>query len=251
MFLAMSKTMSNSPNEWMQFYQQDFLSQVAPSGRAAASEAISSDRSRSDGAAGASASATAAIPVAAPGHAATLSNLGPSSHLSPEGGVAKPARRRSRASRRTPTTVMNTDTTNFRALVQQFTGGPSAPFGSGPGPGMLSFNFGLGGPGQAGVSRPGGMGPSGFHVQYQVQQQQPHHQQQLYQQHQNQQYMLSLNTNSPDDISLQHQRLASSRSSGGAASDGFGMEGVPPHQVSSRPPSTSSEDNNRSNNYIF
>ncbi|KAI3756693.1 hypothetical protein L1987_56515 [Smallanthus sonchifolius] len=33
------------------------------------------------------------------------------------------ARRRSRASRRTPTTLLNTDTTNFRAMVQQFTGG--------------------------------------------------------------------------------------------------------------------------------
>ncbi|KAI6673397.1 hypothetical protein NL676_001303 [Syzygium grande] len=257
MFLAMNKTMSNTPNDWMQFYQQDFLSQVAPSGRVAtASEAVSSDRSPPEGAtAGASASSVAAaLSVATPGHHATaagLGNLGPSGHLSPEGGVAKPVRRRSRASRRTPTTVMNTDTTNFRALVQQFTGGPSAPFGSGHGPGgVLNFNIGLG-PGQAGVGRPGGMGPSGFHVQYQVQQQ-PHHQQQLFQQHQNQQYMLSLNTSSPADLSLQRQRLVSSRSSGGgAASDGFGMEGVPSHQVSSRPPSSSSDDNNRSNDYIF
>lgn len=149
---------------------------------------------------------------------------------------------------------MNTDTSNFRALVQQFTGGPTAPFGPGHGPGVLSFNFGLG-PGQAGVGRAGGMGPSGFHLQYQVPQQpHHHHQQQLYhQQHPSQQYMLSLNTSGPGDLSLQHQRLASSRSSGGAASgsDGFGMEGVPPHQVSSRPPSSSSEDNNRGNNYMF
>ncbi|KAI3814291.1 hypothetical protein L1987_19042 [Smallanthus sonchifolius] len=33
------------------------------------------------------------------------------------------ARRRSRASRKTPTTLLNTDTTNFRAMVQRFTGG--------------------------------------------------------------------------------------------------------------------------------
>lgn len=39
---------------------------------------------------------------------------------------ARPIRRRSRASRRTPTTLLNTDTTNFRAMVQQFTGGPAA-----------------------------------------------------------------------------------------------------------------------------
>ncbi|CAN8275105.1 unnamed protein product [Cochlearia groenlandica] len=40
--------------------------------------------------------------------------------------VSKPTRRRSRASRRTPTTLLNTDTSNFRAMVQQYTGGPSA-----------------------------------------------------------------------------------------------------------------------------
>ncbi|KAL1567586.1 VQ motif-containing protein 22-like [Salvia divinorum] len=39
---------------------------------------------------------------------------------------ARPIRRRSRASRRTPTTLLNTDTTNFRAMVQQFTGSPAA-----------------------------------------------------------------------------------------------------------------------------
>ncbi|CAN8270400.1 unnamed protein product [Cochlearia groenlandica] len=58
-----------------------------------------------------------------------------SRRLSPETGrVTKPTTRsrRSRASRRTPTTLLNTDTSNFRAMVQQFTGGPSAlAFGSG------------------------------------------------------------------------------------------------------------------------
>ncbi|XP_011085652.1 VQ motif-containing protein 22 [Sesamum indicum] len=43
-----------------------------------------------------------------------------------QGRVSKPVRKRSRASRRTPTTLFNTDTTNFRAMVQQFTGGPSS-----------------------------------------------------------------------------------------------------------------------------
>ncbi|XP_047306889.1 uncharacterized protein LOC124910305 [Impatiens glandulifera] len=48
-----------------------------------------------------------------------------------DGRVSKPVRRRTRASRRTPTTLLSTDTRNFRAMVQQFTGGPSvslAPF---------------------------------------------------------------------------------------------------------------------------
>jgi VQ motif len=38
------------------------------------------------------------------------------------------AKKRSRASRRPPTTVLTTDTSNFRAMVQEFTGFPAAPF---------------------------------------------------------------------------------------------------------------------------
>ncbi|PWA41842.1 VQ motif-containing protein 22 [Artemisia annua] len=50
-------------------------------------------------------------------------------------------RRRSRASRRTPTTLLNTDTSNFRAMVQQFTGGGngSNAFASAP-TSMNSYN---------------------------------------------------------------------------------------------------------------
>uniref|UniRef100_A0A803KWX9 VQ domain-containing protein n=1 Tax=Chenopodium quinoa TaxID=63459 RepID=A0A803KWX9_CHEQI len=59
--------------------------------------------------------------------------------------VSKPARKRTRASRRTPTTLLNTDTSNFRAMVQQFTGGPSSNFDiSGPGPQMLGNGMGRG-----------------------------------------------------------------------------------------------------------
>lgn len=62
----------------------------------------------------------------------TTTTTAADSPLSPESRrVSKPTRRRSRASRRTPTTLFNTDTSNFRAMVQQFTGGPSAvAFGS-------------------------------------------------------------------------------------------------------------------------
>ncbi|CAH2076012.1 unnamed protein product [Thlaspi arvense] len=42
-------------------------------------------------------------------------------------GVTKKAKKRSRASRRAPTTVLTTDTSNFRAMVQEFTGIPSPP----------------------------------------------------------------------------------------------------------------------------
>ncbi|KAF8023472.1 hypothetical protein BT93_F0852 [Corymbia citriodora subsp. variegata] len=44
---------------------------------------------------------------------------------------ARNPRKRTRASRRAPTTVLTTDTTNFRAMVQEFTGFPAPPF-SGP-----------------------------------------------------------------------------------------------------------------------
>ncbi|CAL1385908.1 unnamed protein product [Linum trigynum] len=67
-----------------------------------------------------------------------------------EGGrVSKPARKRSRASRRTPTTLLSTDTSNFRAMVQQFTGGPAGPFVTGGlgsslnVPSLNGFSFGL------------------------------------------------------------------------------------------------------------
>ncbi|XXG61272.1 hypothetical protein AAC387_Pa04g2973 [Persea americana] len=39
-------------------------------------------------------------------------------------------KKRSRASRRAPTTVLTTDTSNFRAMVQEFTGIPAPPFSS-------------------------------------------------------------------------------------------------------------------------
>ncbi|CAA2935776.1 Hypothetical predicted protein [Olea europaea subsp. europaea] len=84
------------------------------------------------------------------------------SNLGPEGGISKPLRKRSRASRRTPTTLLNTDTSNFRALVQRFTGCPSAPMA-------------------------GGGGGGGFHMQYPNQQQQNI-------------YFSSLNNNPADDF---------------------------------------------------
>ncbi|KAK4796364.1 hypothetical protein SAY86_028690 [Trapa natans] len=85
--------------------------------------------------------------------------------LSPGGRVSKPKRRRSRASRRTPTTLLSTDTTNFRAMVQQFTGGPAAHFlagASGPRPpATLNINFGIDVP--AGVRSQAGGPLAAFH----------------------------------------------------------------------------------------
>lgn len=65
-------------------------------------------------------------------------------HLNPQGLLGKPIRRRSRAPRRNPTTLLNASTTNFRSLVQQFTGCQNAKasaFGSRKGPVNLSFGM--------------------------------------------------------------------------------------------------------------
>ncbi|KAK7275759.1 hypothetical protein RIF29_16881 [Crotalaria pallida] len=42
--------------------------------------------------------------------------------------AARNSKKRTRASRRAPTTVLTTDTSNFRAMVQEFTGIPAPPF---------------------------------------------------------------------------------------------------------------------------
>ncbi|KAK7301219.1 hypothetical protein RJT34_12080 [Clitoria ternatea] len=46
----------------------------------------------------------------------------------PNNAVARNSKKRTRASRRAPTTVLTTDTSNFRAMVQEFTGIPAPPF---------------------------------------------------------------------------------------------------------------------------
>ncbi|RRT77642.1 hypothetical protein B296_00020908 [Ensete ventricosum] len=46
--------------------------------------------------------------------------------------LPRSSKKRSRASRRAPTTVLTTDTSNFRAMVQEFTGIPSPPFADSP-----------------------------------------------------------------------------------------------------------------------
>ena len=64
------------------------------------------------------------------------------SQLTPKSNIAfKPARRRSRASKRTPTTLLNANTTNFRALVQQFTGCPRTAMSFGVHKGPITLDF--------------------------------------------------------------------------------------------------------------
>lgn len=62
--------------------------------------------------------------------------------------AVKGSRKRTRASRRAPTTVLTTDTANFRQMVQEFTGIPSPPF-SAAATSSYSRRFDLFGPGSA------------------------------------------------------------------------------------------------------
>lgn len=56
--------------------------------------------------------------------------------------VARNPKKRTRASRRAPTTVLTTDTSNFRAMVQEFTGIPAPPISGSPYPRRLDL-FGI------------------------------------------------------------------------------------------------------------
>ncbi|KAL0405233.1 UNVERIFIED_CONTAM: VQ motif-containing protein 22 [Sesamum latifolium] len=89
-----------------------------------------------------------------------------------QGRVSKPIRKRSRASRRTPTTLLNTDTANFRAMVQRFTGGPANTSAARPQlrVALGTFNFT-----QHVASTPAAVAPAGrFQVHYPNQMQQQH-----------------------------------------------------------------------------
>lgn len=218
----------SSPTDWPQFYHQN-LSE--------ATGVVSTTTITSSGSGGPS-SLASVVPSA--------SSSGGGGHLSPEGRVGKPVRRRSRASRRTPTTLLNTDTANFRAMVQQFTGSPTAPFASSAGIHPTNIGFSFGGRHQAAlVNNPAVAGSlmvnppaGGFHLQYQQ-----HHQQQQqpqFQQHQNQPYMFSLNNNNNNQAGaadhLFFQRLGGNprpnmEGAAGVGSEGFVVEGVSSSQV--------------------
>ncbi|KAK7412989.1 hypothetical protein VNO78_04794 [Psophocarpus tetragonolobus] len=125
-------TMTATPDQWMQLYQQQPL--------------------MDDGHAHALPPHSDASTVMTPSPTPTLPSSESNSilsQLSPKGNVSKPIRRRSRASKRTPTTLLNANTTNFRALVQQFTGCPSTTMSTlGVHKGPITLNFQQGSSGQ-------------------------------------------------------------------------------------------------------
>ncbi|KAJ6427233.1 hypothetical protein OIU84_022767 [Salix udensis] len=71
----------------------------------------------------------------------SITSSGGDQTLTPKGCGSKPIRRRSRASKKAPTTLLNASSANFRALVQQFTGCSSPPnsFGEPKGSDQLEF----------------------------------------------------------------------------------------------------------------
>uniref|UniRef100_A0A1D1Y0P9 VQ domain-containing protein n=1 Tax=Anthurium amnicola TaxID=1678845 RepID=A0A1D1Y0P9_9ARAE len=71
-------------------------------------------------------------PLPSPSNSSTQQPLAaPPPHQPPKAAApSRGSKKRSRASRRAPTTVLTTDTSNFRAMVQEFTGIPSPPFPS-------------------------------------------------------------------------------------------------------------------------
>ncbi|KAL3523131.1 hypothetical protein ACH5RR_015965 [Cinchona calisaya] len=79
------------------------------------------------------------IHVFSPGNSSPGSNY---NDLSPKATIAKQVRRRSRASRRTPTTLLNATIKNFRTLVQQYTGSHSTTSASTSGKGPITLSFG-------------------------------------------------------------------------------------------------------------
>ncbi|KAJ3679281.1 hypothetical protein LUZ60_017292 [Juncus effusus] len=175
----------------------------------------------------------------------------PGSPAGIEGRVGKSAKRRSRASRRAPVTLLNTDTSNFRAMVQQFTGIPSGPYSSG---GLSSNVGGVGGP--AGINfgldfnaslRPSGGVMAFGQTQMQPQQyQRPSFQEQTYSsqvQPQQQQYQYGGNMFAPEEFNNNGNNDIFSH---GFNNDGIFLDGTAGRMMSK----TTSVVNSRSDEYF-
>ncbi|CAL4998565.1 unnamed protein product [Urochloa decumbens] len=71
---------------------------------------------------------TAGAGASPPCHGGLASAASPPAADQQQPSTPRGSRKRARASRRAPTTVLTTDTSNFRAMVQEFTGIPAPPF---------------------------------------------------------------------------------------------------------------------------
>lgn len=174
--------------------------------------------------------------TSSPNNSTSLGSTDVNVHLNPQG---KPIRRRSRASRRTPTTLLNASTTNFRSLVQQFTGchnTKASSFGSQKGP--VNLSFGNQNDHQI-IGTSSRIAPVGSEYIYN-QQMNPvvqQHQGQHWQQQQQEMY---------DNSQINNNNMQS----GGL--DDFAIDDVPDlHELMDESSSFSTGDNNRDGNYYY
>ncbi|KAJ9183341.1 hypothetical protein P3X46_007206 [Hevea brasiliensis] len=131
----MSETIPSS-SEWFPFHEQTSIHGQA--------ETYSSSLGFSDATI---VTTTTTTPIGASDHSLVLSptcSTTATAPLTPKVCVSKTIRRRSRASKKTPTTLLNANTKNFRALVQQFTGCNSTTRSFGRQMGPINLNFQLG-----------------------------------------------------------------------------------------------------------
>ncbi|CAL9048836.1 uncharacterized protein LOC103979003 [Musa acuminata AAA Group] len=153
-----------------------------------------------------------------------------------ESRVVRPARRRTRASRRAPVTLLITDTSNFRAMVQQFTGFPSGPYSSSYRPG---FGLDFSDP-QTTVAPPGHLLQPTY-LEHQYEPHQHHHHRRHPQQYQYTQTPFRLDRS--NGSSLQHDaflRQSLHNYASGLEMDDVFLLGGMPSQMTVRPASTDS-----------
>lgn len=125
---------STDPHQWFHYYQQSNNTAANPASGGSGFRFSETDSTI------VTTSFTTNNMTSSPNNSTSLGST--DVQLNPQASSSKPIRRRSRASRRTPTTLLNASTTNFRSLVQQFTGchnTKASAFGSQKGPVNLSF----------------------------------------------------------------------------------------------------------------
>ncbi|XP_002523660.2 uncharacterized protein LOC8289507 [Ricinus communis] len=208
----MSDTVTPSSTEWFHpFYDQTIHGQVVSSS-SCFGFGFSSDSTMVT--ATTTSSSCASDNLLSSPSCSTTANGG---QLTPKGVVSKPIRRRSRASKKTPITLLNANTSNFRTLVQQFTGCSSRPTSFGNQKGPINLNFRLGSVQNHNSIETTAMAPysnsCSYNEYYQMQQQgQQHHHLQL--EHQQQQYTVPFEDvyNLPSAAGDDNETAAASRS---------------------------------------
>lgn len=181
---------TSTSNQWMQFYEQT-VGEMSTS-------SSSSNLGFSDATIVATATTSLSpesINVLSTLHSAAAASDDDDHHhqqlTAPKGGPSKPIRRRSRASKKTPTTLLNANANNFRALVQQFTG---CPLSLGNRRGPINLNFA-----QTGTAATSTMSASGY-------QQISHQEQRIRQQDNAYRHQRQPSYQLPDDQQQQQQQ---------------------------------------------